>query len=104
MSLTNARGRLRTLAILAAKLDRGRVPNRLSAYALLIEERPARRQDMLADLERSAQQSPHAGLVELLLEASAVVREVLKGNAGDAPQPWGRCEMGGLRWGTASRV
>jgi hypothetical protein len=79
MTRTDARGRLRTLAILAAKLDAGRAPNRLSAYAILIGERPAQRPEMLADLEQLAKQTPNAGLAELLREACDVLREALRG-------------------------
>ena len=79
---TEAVGRLRLLAIRAAELDGGRVANRLSAYALLIEERPTMRKTMLAELDISARLTSNPALAELLDEACDVMRDL------PAPAGW----------------
>jgi hypothetical protein len=74
----DARKCLRSLAEEAARLDPGRAANRLSAYALVIAERPRQRQEMCVEIEMMAEQTPNHLLAGVLREASRVVHEVLE--------------------------
>ena len=78
MKREEARRRLYILAARAAKLEAGRVANRLSAYALLIGEHPERIADACADLDELAEQTPSTSVAEVLREASRIVRGVLE--------------------------
>jgi hypothetical protein len=75
----DARRRLRSIAIEAEQLDGGRVANRLSAYAVLIQEHPEHAEEMCAELERLEEVTPDVPLAELLRESCQVMREVIDG-------------------------
>jgi hypothetical protein len=75
MTCAQAKEALRLLAIEAARLDPGREANRLSAYALLIEEQPDRCEDIHAELHAMAAWTQNPLLAGVLREAAKVVRD-----------------------------
>ena len=72
-----ARKRLRILAIRASEVDDGRTANLLSAYAVVVRERPERWEEMRATVEALANQTPNRSLAAVLREASRVVHSLL---------------------------
>ncbi len=87
MTRREARKQMSSLAVQAARIDGGRIANRLSAYAMLIEACTEQEQErMRAELERIAERTLHEPLVAVLYEGCQLLRALEPARAGAAPE------------------
>jgi len=75
MTVAQARKQLRSLAVEAARFEGGRLANRLSAYAVLVDERTVPQlKEMRVALEILAEPTLNGDLARVLHDACQILR------------------------------